>query len=40
MKQHIQSSMKLVSVNVYLMQVFVIINNAETKISVNMTVKN
>ena len=40
MKQDIQSSMKLVSVNVDLMQVFVVINNAGTKISVDMTVKN
>ena len=40
MKQDIQSSMKLVSVNVDLMQVFVTTNNAGTKISVDMTVKN
>ena len=40
MKQDIQNCMKLVSVNVDQMQVFVIINNAGIKINAGVSVKN
>ena len=40
MKQDISNSMKLVSVKLDSMQVFVIINNAGTKIHVDVNVNN
>ena len=40
MKQDIQNFMKLVKVNVYQMQVFVIINNVGIKINADMNAKN
>ena len=39
MKQDIQNFMKLVKVNVYQMQVFVIINNVGIKINADMNAK-
>ena len=40
MKQDIQNSMKRVSVNVYQMQLFVIINNVGIKINADENAKN
>ena len=40
MKQDLQNFMKLVKVNVYQMQVFVIINNVGIKINADMNAKN